>query len=71
MSRPVDDTEGRRAELPTVGKRERNRALTVNHADTIPNGKIVSLPTGVLKIGLLAHQIKVAGKTDRDFDEAL
>jgi hypothetical protein len=33
----------------------------------MPNGKIVSLPTGVIKIGLLSNQIKVAGKTDEDF----
>lgn len=37
----------------------------------MPNGKIVSLPTGVLMIGLLKAQIKVAGLSDEEFDELL
>ncbi len=37
----------------------------------MPNGKIVSLPTGVLMVGLLKAQIKAAGLTDEEFDGLL
>jgi hypothetical protein len=37
----------------------------------MPNGKIVSLPTGTLMVGLLRAQIKVAGLTEEEFDALL
>jgi len=37
----------------------------------MPNGKRVSLPTGVLKVGLLRAQIRVAGLTEDEFLELL
>jgi hypothetical protein len=37
----------------------------------MPNGQTVSLPTGILKIGLLRSQIKAAGLTDEEFSELL
>jgi predicted RNA binding protein YcfA (HicA-like mRNA interferase family) len=33
----------------------------------MPNGKLISLPSGVLKVGLLRHQIKLAGLTEEEF----
>ena len=37
----------------------------------MPNGKIVTLPAGVLRVGLLRHQIKLAGLTEEEFLELL
>jgi hypothetical protein len=37
----------------------------------MPNGNVVSLPTGVLKVGLLSHEIKAAGKTEQEFLDEL
>jgi predicted RNA binding protein YcfA (HicA-like mRNA interferase family) len=37
----------------------------------MPNGKLVTLPGGVLKTGLLRHQIKLAGLTEEEFNELL
>jgi len=37
----------------------------------MPNGKRLSLPNGVLKVGLLRAQIKVAGLTEEQFLELL
>lgn len=33
----------------------------------MPNGRLVSLPSGSLKRGLLDHQIKLAGLTIAEF----
>jgi predicted RNA binding protein YcfA (HicA-like mRNA interferase family) len=35
----------------------------------MPNGKLVSLPSGILKKGLLERQIKLAGLTIEEFME--
>ncbi len=35
------------------------------------NGKLISLPSGVLKTGLLRHQIKLAGLTEEEFHALL
>jgi predicted RNA binding protein YcfA (HicA-like mRNA interferase family) len=37
----------------------------------MPNGKLISLPAGVLKTGLLRHQIKLAGLSEEEFDGLL
>jgi len=37
----------------------------------MPNGKLVSLPSGKLKVGLLESQIKRAGLTVNEFLNAL
>ena len=37
----------------------------------MPNGNRLSLPTGVLKVGLLKGQIKAAGLTEDQFMEVL
>jgi predicted RNA binding protein YcfA (HicA-like mRNA interferase family) len=37
----------------------------------MPNRKLLSLPSGVLKPGLLRHQIKLAGLTEDDFEALL
>jgi hypothetical protein len=37
----------------------------------MPNGVVVSLPTGVVKVGLLISEIKKAGLTEEAFIELL
>lgn len=37
----------------------------------MPNGNRLSLPSGVLKVGLLKAQIKAAGMTEEEFLELL
>jgi hypothetical protein len=37
----------------------------------MPNGVVVSLPTGVIKVGLLIAEIKKAGLTEEAFSELL
>ena len=37
----------------------------------MPNGRLIELPTGTLKIGLLIAQIRRAGLTTEEFEEAL
>ncbi len=37
----------------------------------MPNGRRVSLPHGILKVGLLKAQIEVAGMTEAEFMELL
>ena len=38
---------------------------------TMPNGALLAVPTGTLKIGLLHRLIRRAGVTDEQFEEAL
>jgi len=37
----------------------------------MPNGRLVSLPSGILKKGLLEKQMKLAGLTAEEFIENL
>ncbi|MEX1022085.1 MAG: hypothetical protein WD058_02950 [Dehalococcoidia bacterium] len=37
----------------------------------MPNGSLIQLPSGTLKYGLLSAQIKRAGLTVEEFEEAL
>ena len=37
----------------------------------MPNGNLVVLPSGVLKVGLLISQIRHAGLSEDEFEEAL
>lgn len=37
----------------------------------MPNGTLIELPSGTLKIGLLISQIRRAGLTTAEFEEAL
>jgi hypothetical protein len=37
----------------------------------MPNGRRISLPSGILKVGLLKHEIKSAGLTEEEFLELL
>jgi hypothetical protein len=54
-----------------AGGVERRKTKRGHAIIKMPNGKIVSLPTGVLLIGLLKAQIKVAGMSDEEFDDLL
>jgi hypothetical protein len=38
---------------------------------TMPNGSLLAVPSGVLKIGTLRALIRYAGLTPSDFEEAL
>ena len=37
----------------------------------MPNGRVLSLPAGVVKVGLLRSRIKIAGMTEDEFIAAL
>ena len=37
----------------------------------MPNGRILSIPSGTLKIGLLMHLIKAADLTEEEFEKLL
>jgi hypothetical protein len=38
---------------------------------SMPNGTLIELPSGVLKVGLLRAQIRRAGLTIEEFEESL
>ena len=38
---------------------------------TVPNGALLSIPTGTLKVGLLTKLIRLAGHTKGEFEEVL
>ena len=46
---------------------ERKQSKRGHRIIKMPNGRIVSLPTGILKVGLLLHEVKMAGKTEEEF----
>jgi hypothetical protein len=50
---------------------ERARSKRGHRIVKLPNGRVASFPSGVLKIGLLLHEIKMADKTPEEFVDAL
>ena len=50
---------------------ERRKSKRGHRVVKMPNGRVCSFPTGVLKIGLLMHEIKMADKTEEEFRGAL
>lgn len=50
---------------------ERRESKRGHRIVKMPNGRVCSFPTGVLKIGLLVHEIKMAGKTEEEFRDAI
>ncbi len=50
----------------------RERASKKNYRMvTMPNGALIAIPTGTLKIGLLHRLIRRAGATAQEFEEVL
>ena len=50
---------------------ERQKSKRGHRVVKMPNGRVCSFPTGTLKVGLLMHEIKMAGKTEEEFRDAL
>jgi predicted RNA binding protein YcfA (HicA-like mRNA interferase family) len=50
---------------------EERRARRGHAIVKMPNGKLLAIPSGTLKIGLLKHLIRVSNCSDDDFRDAL
>ena len=50
---------------------ERRESKRGHRLVKMPNGRVCSFPTGVLKIGLLMHEIRMAEKTEEEFRDEL
>jgi hypothetical protein len=73
MPRFPRDIDQERAALAfeRLGGTRRLRSKRGHLVIKMPNGAIVSLPTGILKVGLLQSQVRRAELADDDFLNAL